>query len=82
MLSIMMRNAEHFESDGHSAVFSGRAVAVLRTREGTREVHGVVRVRVVDNDRDTIALVFEAEGYRFAFTGHVVSGDIVVGQRP
>lgn len=81
MLSILMRNAEHFESDGHNAVFGGRAVAVLRTREGTREIHGVLRVRVADNDPDAIALVFEADGHRFTFEGRVVRGEIVVGQR-
>lgn len=81
MLSIMMRNAERFESDGHNAAFSGRAVAVLKTREGTREVHGVVHVRVADGHPDAIALVFEGEGHRFAFEGRVVRGEIVVGQR-
>lgn len=81
MLSIMMRNAERFESDGHNAAFSGRAVAVLKTREGTREVHGVVHVRVADGQPDAIALVFEGEGHRFAFEGRVVRGEIVVGQR-
>lgn len=81
MLSIMMRSAEHFESDGHNAAFSGRAVAVLKSREGTREIHGVVLVRVVDNDPDAIVLVFEGEGHRFAFEGRVVHGDIIVGQR-
>lgn len=81
MLSIMMRNAEQFESDGHNAAFGGRAVAVLKTREGTREMHGVVHVRVADGDPDRIALVFEAEGFRFAFEGRVVRGEIIVGQR-
>lgn len=81
MLSILMRRAEHFESDGHTAVFGGRAVAVLKTREGTREIHGILSVRVADGDPDAIAVVFESEGHRFAFEGRVVRGEIVIGQR-
>jgi hypothetical protein len=81
MLSILMRNVEQFESDGHNAAFGGRAVAVLKTREGTREIPGVLHVRVADGDPDAIALVFESDGHRFAFEGRVVRGEIVVGQR-
>ncbi len=81
-LSIMMRDVAAFESDGTNAAFGGPAVAVIRSRDGTREIRGVVRVRVHDGeDGDSIVVLFEAENFRFAYEGRVVRGEIVVGSR-
>jgi hypothetical protein len=81
-LSISLREVVAFESDGTNAAFRGPAVAIIRSREGTREIRGLLRVRVHDGkDGDTLAILFEAENFRYAFEGRVVRGEIVVGGR-
>lgn len=92
LVSIQMPNARRLEVDieNKRAVFSGPAVAVVRTRQGVERARGVAVVRVDDNrtprdtqgDPDTIAVAFftnpDSEEPTYTYRGVVRRGDIVV----
>ena len=92
LVSIQMPNARRLEVDieNKRAVFSGPAVAVVRTRQGAERARGVAVVRVGDNrnprdadgDPDTIAVAFftnpDSEEPTYTYRGVVRRGDIVV----
>ena len=91
-MSIQMANAQRLAVDieNKRAIFSGPAVAVVRTRQGVERARGVVVVRAGDNrtprdtqgDPDTIAVAFftnpDSEEPAYAYRGAVRRGDIVV----
>jgi len=92
LVSIQMANAQRLAVDieNKRAVFSGPAVAVVRTRQGVERARGVVVVTVDDNrnwrsregDPDTIAVAFftnpDSEEPAYTYRGVVRRGDIVV----
>lgn len=92
LVSIQMANAQRLAVDieNKRAIFSGPAVAVVRTRQGVERARGVVAVRVGDNrtprdtqgDPDTIAVAFftnpDSEEPAYTYRGVVRRGDIVV----
>jgi hypothetical protein len=92
LVSIQMANAQRLAVDieNKRAVFSGPAVAVVRTRQGAERTRGVVVVTVDDNrnwrgregDPDTIAVAFftnpDSEEPAYTYRGVVRRGDIVV----
>jgi hypothetical protein len=91
LIEIRMVRLARLEVDAEHrvAAFSGPAVMTVRTREGVREVRGIVRVQVRDNrprgseegEPDTIAVQFfvpDREDPVFAYRGVVKRGDILV----
>jgi hypothetical protein len=94
LVSIQMANAQRLAVDieNKRAIFSGPAVAVVRTRQGVERARGVVVVRVDDNrtprdrqgDPDTIRVAFytdENSDPAFTYEGVVRLGDILVYER-
>lgn len=92
-ISISSENLTRLRVDKNTAVFGGRAVMEITTRDGTRRVEGTVIVHVVDDkmigrgrDRkkvDTFKIVFTVPDSerKFEFSGTAKSESIKVGHR-
>lgn len=89
-VTIRMGELVRLDRGGNVCEFSGRAVLVLRRGDATREIRGIVQVRVADRrvegqgEPDQIAVRFiagNANQPMFSFAGTVARGDIVVFRR-
>jgi len=90
-INMMSLRSLEVNTENKTAVFTGPAVATVRTNSGVRRERGVVVVQVQDNrpagseegDPDTIGVRFgnpdNENGFSFAYRGVVKQGDITVG---